>query len=128
MSRAMIAALLASALLIPVVGYCESGVKWGASDKQTRAPIAGMKTYYEPESVKKDNDVLTIKTYVSDDPADKTEAEQYSINCETHESSTKAVSAGEWQKPARLFAGEALYPLARELCEWGPGFWKRLAD
>ncbi len=133
MSKSMIIAMpvLAGLLLAPVVGLCAEGdMKWGASEQAVRTPAVGTNGFYEPEKVERDGDVIRFKMYTSVDPADKSVIDEVAINCDTREGSTRPASGEkrEWDTPTRLFAGDRLYALARELCGWGPGFWKRLAD
>ena len=86
-----------------------------------------MKTFYEPDTVKKEGEIFFLKMYPSHDPMSKVAGTEYSINCATQEIGIKQQS-GEWDQPFRVLAGEQLYPIAKKLCKWGPGFWKKLTN
>ena len=111
--------LLLLAISLPAAGYCDGKGPWSGAAKPSRAPVDGMKTFYEPEAVTKDGDALYFRMYSSPDPAVREEGIEYSINCKTEEFSSKA---GEWQQPIRVLPGEQMYPIAKKLCEWGSGF------
>ncbi|MFA7270288.1 MAG: hypothetical protein WC073_13180 [Sterolibacterium sp.] len=115
-------------LLLPIQGFCQSGAQWsGSAESQSkRTQVDGMKTYYEPDGVKKSGSVVTFKMYSSADPTVK-EGDDYSINCSTQEIAFKQGTAA-WTPPFRVLAGEQLYPIAKKLCDWGPGFWQKLMD
>ncbi len=117
-------------LSLSAPGFCESGTQSTIESRPMRASVDGMKAYYEPDNVKKSDDKVTFKIYSSPDPTAKGEGDEYSINCSTHEMSSREVSRGkrEWSQPSALIAGESMYPLAKKLCDWGPGFWKKLMD
>ncbi|MDD5176593.1 MAG: hypothetical protein PHQ05_09255 [Sterolibacterium sp.] len=121
-------ALIALSLAAP--GYCESGANATPESKSMRTRVDGMKSYYEPGNVKKDGDVVSFKIYSSPSPTSKEEGDEYSINCSTHEMSSQEGKRGAkaWTKPSPLLAGESMYPIAKKLCEWGPGFWQKLTD
>ena len=92
-----------------------------------RTPVDGMKTYYEPDGVKKNGEILSFTMYSSANPAVKGEETEYTINCATQEISTKQ-GKSERTQPYRVLAGEQQYPIGKKLCDWGPGFWKKLMD
>lgn len=116
-------ALIALSLAAP--GFCQSAAL--PETKPMRTQVDGMKTFYEPDAVKKEGEVLSFKMYPSYDPMSKVAGTEYSINCKTQEISIRQKS-GEWDKPFRVLAGEQLYPIAKKMCDWGPGFWKKLMD
>lgn len=116
-------ALLALSLAVP--GFCQSAAPPEA--KPARTQVDGMKTFYEPDAVKKEGEVLSFRMYPSHDPLSKVAGTEYSINCKTQEISIRQKS-GEWDQPLRVLAGEQLYPIAKKLCGWGPGFWNKLMD
>ncbi len=121
------------ALLLPVLSHgADDSPKWGAVEKAVRTPVTGGSGYYDAEKIERDGDVIRFKVYASVEMSDSRVIDEVAINCETHEMArVKSVSAAgksEWEAPAKLFAGEGMYATARELCKWGPGFWKRLAD
>lgn len=104
---------------LPAAGYCDGKAPWSEAAKQSRTPVDGMKTFYEPEAVSKDGDALYFRMYSSPDPAAREEGIEYSINCKTEEFTSKA---GAWKPPIRVLPGEQMYPIAKKLCEWGSGF------
>ena len=112
------------ALLLPTAGSCQGGVQWSQDSKPARAQVDGMKTFYEPDSVKKNGSVVSFTMYPS---PDSTAGDEYSINCSTQEIAFKQ-GKGAWTPPFRVLAGEQLYPIAKKLCDWGPGFWQKLMD
>jgi len=103
---------------LSTIGHCDDQPRWGDSAKPMRTPVEGMKTYYEPEAVKKDDEVVYFRMYATRDPAMREEGIEYSINCKTEEFSSKA---GDWKKPVRILPGEQMYPLGKKLCGWGSG-------
>ncbi len=119
-----VALALLLAFALPTAGLCEDKIPWGdsAGTKKLRTQVDGMKTFYDPEAVKKDGGAVYFKMYSAADPAAKDEGVDYAINCKTQE---VAMKAGEWKKPERVLPGEQLYPIAKKLCEWGPGFFER---
>lgn len=117
-------ALIALSLAAP--GYCESDTKSAPESKPMRTRVDGIKAYYEPGNVKKSGSKVTFKVYPSPDPT-KDQGDEYSINCSTHDMASKE-GAKEWSQPAPLLAGETMYPMAKKLCDWGPGFWQKLTD
>jgi len=109
--------ILATALLLPSVAPAQQSVPWGSSDKPAaRQSIGGMKTYYEPEKVTQDGSVFSFTLYRSGTPGAADEAGRYMINCETRE--LVSVVGGKATSPARLIAGEEIYPIGKKLCEW----------
>ena len=108
--------LLAAAL--PASAHGDDKPQWGVAAKTLRVPVDGMKTFYDPEAVKKDEEVVYFRMYSTRDPATREEGVEYSINCKTEEFSSKA---GEWRKPVRVFPGEQMYPIGKKLCGWGSG-------
>ena len=134
-SKIVALSLCAGALLLPAVSQAaDSDVKWGASAQTTRMQAEGTKTYYEPEKVERDGDVIRVKLYGSLEMSDTRVVDEVAVNCETHEMARLKAGAGtpagkrEWEAPSKIFAGEELYGTARELCGWGAGFWQKLAD
>jgi len=103
---------------LPGIGLCDGSPRWGEAAKPMRTPVEGMKTFYEPEAVKKDEEVVYFRMYTTRDPATREEGVEYSINCKTEEFSSKA---GEWKKPVRILPGEQMYPMGKKLCDWGSG-------
>ena len=122
------ALLVVAAFLLPSFALAQQSVQWGSSDKPSaRQSIEGMKTYYEPEKVVHDGNVFTFSLYRSSAAGVADEAGRYMINCETRELAT--VVNGQPSSPARLIAGEELYPIGKKLCEWDQkGFFKKLFD
>lgn len=120
--------ILVAALLVAPVAPAQQAVPWGSSDKPAaRESIEGMKTYYEPSKVEHNGDVHSFTLYRSSTPAAADEVGRYMINCETRE--LVSVVKGVATPPARLIAGETLYPIARKLCEWDqPSIFKKLFD
>lgn len=120
--------MLVAALLVTPVALAQQAVPWGSSDKPTpRESIEGMKTYYEPARVEHKGDIHSFTLYRSSTPGAADEAGRYMINCATRE--LVSIVKGVATPPARLIAGEALYPIARKLCEWDPpGIFKKLFD
>jgi hypothetical protein len=121
-------AVLLSLALLPMTGHAEEA-KWGGSDVQARTPVA--QGYYEPAAVERDTEKNTLRfvMYANWQLSDKAVLAEYTINCESREIVTRpTVGNGNWSAPEPLAAGGKLYPVARELCGWGPGFWKKLAD
>jgi len=109
--------IFAAALLLPAVALAQQPVPWGSSEKPAaRESIGGMKTYYEPEKVVHNGSVFSFTLYRSSIPAAADEAGRYMINCETRE--VVSVVRGQTTPPARLIAGEELYPIGKKLCEW----------
>jgi len=95
--------------------------KWGKSDeaeKHARMPVDGMKTYYDPASVRKDDDVVLVKMFNSYDLTIKDEGVSYTFNCTTQEFSSRIGEKGKWEQPIRILPGEQLYPFAKKLCLW----------
>ncbi|MBP9713694.1 MAG: hypothetical protein KBD60_08385 [Sterolibacterium sp.] len=128
--------LIFAVSLCPVMAQADeagSGPRWGSSTEQTtRAQVVGGKGYYDTEKVAKEGGVIRLKLYATASMADTRVIEEVAINCETRETARvkSGAPAGKevWDAPSPLLAGEALYATARELCGWGPGFFKRLAD
>lgn len=106
------------ALAMPLVGHCDGKAPWSENTKQYRAPVEGMKTFYEPEAVTKDGEVVYFRMYSSRDPTVREEGVEYSINCKSEEFTSKV---GEWKPPTRVLPGEQMYPIAKKLCGWGSG-------
>lgn len=111
-------ALFLLAASLPAIGHCDGKPQWGETAKTMRTPVDGMKTFYDPEAVKKDDEVVSFRMYATRDPAAREEGIEYSINCKTEEFSSKA---GEWKKPVRVLPGEQMYPIGKKLCGWGSG-------
>jgi hypothetical protein len=126
---------LAFTLLAPVPGLCQNEIKWGAPKeaakegvKPMRTPMEGMKTYYEPEAVKKDGGIVYFKMFNSYDPADKEAGVSYAVNCSTQEisSATGEGASVKWNAPERVLAGESMYAFGKKMCGWGPGFGSKI--
>lgn len=120
--------------LLSATGHAaDAGPQWGTSTEQTsRAQVVGGKGYYDTDKVAKEGNVIRLQLYASASPSDTRVIEDVAINCETRETARlkSGSPAGKevWDAPSPLLAGVALYATARELCGWGPGFFKRLAD
>ena len=117
--------------LLPAWALAEP--QWGSSTEQTtRAQVVGGKGYYDTDKVAKEGNVIRLKLYATASMSDTRVTEEVAINCETRETARlkSGAAAGKevWEAPTPLLAGEALYATARTLCEWGPGFFKRMAD
>ena len=128
--------LICAVSLCPAIAQADgagSGSRWGSSTEQTtRAQVVGGKGYYDTDKVAKEGNIIRLKLYATASMSDTRVIEDVAINCETRETARlkSAASLGNevWEAPSPLLAGEALYATARELCGWGPGFFKRLAD
>lgn len=122
------APLLILALVLPTLALAQQAVPWGSSAQPTpRESIEGMKTYYEPAKVERNGEVVSFTLYRSSTPAAADEAGRYLINCETRE--LVSIVKGKTTPPARLIAGEALYPIGKKLCEWDPqSIFKKVFD
>ncbi len=105
-------------LILPGIAHCDDKPLWGASEKPMRTPVESMKTFYEPEAVKKVEDVVYFRMYATRDPAARDAGIEYSINCKTEEFSSRN---GDWKKPVRILPGEQMYPIGKKLCDWGSG-------
>lgn len=122
-----------SLLLPATVQAADGSPQWGTSTEQTtRAQVVGGKGYYDTGKVVKEGNVIRLKLYATASMSDTRVIEDVAINCETRETARlkSGAPAGRevWEAPSPLLAGEAMYATARELCGWGPGFFKRLAD
>ena len=116
-----------STVLLQSPALAQQPAQWGSSNRPTRQDIEGMKTYYEPDKVKQDGSVHSFTLYRSSNPAVSDEAGRYMINCETRELVT--IVGGQASPPARLIAGEELYPIGRKLCEWDQkSFFKKIFE
>ncbi len=129
--KGQLAAAVMLSTLLPAQANAQSGPQWGAAaDKPARLQADGLKLYYDPEKVVKDGDMATVALYATFDPANTRVVEEYAFNCSSHEVAQAITQGGikQWQKPTPLLPGETLYKLASKLCDWGPGFWKKLLD
>lgn len=109
--------VLCLALLAPSFALAQgAGVQWGSSEKPYRQPAEGMKGYFEPEKITRDGDVVSFTVYRSANPAVTDEIGSYMVNCDTREYAT--VEKGQATPPVKLLAGEQLYPISKQLCEW----------
>lgn len=115
-------------LSLSAPGYCESAAKSAPESKPERTRVDGTRTFYEPGNVKKSGDKVSFMAYSSPYPKENEEVDEFSINCSTHDMSSKEGGRKEWSPPSPLLAGETMYPIAKRLCEWGPGFWQKLTD
>lgn len=120
---------LTSAFLSPGVQAAEStdNTRWESDNQAVRTRASDTRLYYDAGQVAREAGVVRLKLYASEKMSDQRVVEEVAINCDTHEMS-KTPAGGKSSEPAKLFAGEALYGTARDLCGWGAGFWKRLAD
>lgn len=118
--------LLIPALLLPLSAYSQSNIQWSKTEKKYRTLIDNMKVYYEPEKIKKDGDTVSFKTYRSSDPANPDEAGNYVINCSTQEFVSLNAKGEPLEPPMRVLPGEQLHPIGNKLCDWGPGFIRKL--
>lgn len=105
----------------------EDKTRWGEEGGALRTRASNSSLYYDAARVEKEKEIVRLKLYGTEKPSDQRIVEEVAINCDTHEM-TRTPAGGTASAPAKLFAGEALYATARELCGWGAGFWKRLAD
>lgn len=120
--------LLIPALLLPAAGWCQSNIQWSNPDKKYRTLIENMKVYYEPDNVKEDGDTVSFKTYRSADPANQDEAGHYVINCKTQEFVSLNKKGEPLEPPMQVLPGEQIYPIGKKLCDWGPGFIRRMLN
>lgn len=110
-------AVLLFVLGIQSLACAQQSVPWGSSEKAAaRQSIEGMKTYYEPDRVEHNGSVFSFALYRSSMPGAADEVGRYMINCETRE--LVVVVKGQASAPARLIAGEEIYPIGKKLCEW----------
>jgi len=80
----------------------------------TRTKVEGSPYFIDEAAVKTKSDVASFKLYTSDDPRDP--GTESTLNCETREFSAR--NGEQWSPPARVLAGEQLYPLGKKLCGW----------
>ncbi len=121
------ALFLVSTVLLQSMALAQQSPQWGSSNRPARQDIEGMKTYYEPDKVQQNGSVYSFTLYRSSNPAVSDEAGRYMINCETRELVT--VVGGQPSPPARLIAGEEIYPIGRKLCEWDQkSFFKKIFE
>ncbi len=119
--------VLVATLLLQIPALAQQSPQWGSSNRAARQDIEGMKTYYEPDKVERNGNVVSFALYRSSNPAAADEVGRYMINCETRELAT--VVGGQASPPARLIAGEELYPIGKKLCEWDQkSFFKKLLE
>ena len=123
-----LALFLVTAIFLHNAALAQQSVQWGSSEKTTaRQDIAGMKTYYEPDKVEHNGSVFSFALYRSGTPGARDEVGRYMINCETRE--LVSIVGAQTSPPARLLAGEEMYPIGKKLCDWDQtSFFKKLLD
>jgi hypothetical protein len=119
---------IALAMVLPSLASAQQNVASGAPAKPAaRELVPGMRSYYEPERVQREGDRVSFTLYRSAVPATPDALDKFQIDCQTREAAV--VIEGQATQPARVLAGEALYPIGKKLCEWDPkGFFQRLLD
>ena len=120
--------ILIPALLLPLAGWCEGEIKWSNPDKKYRTLIENMKVYYDADNVKQDGDTVAFKTYLSSDPANQDQVGSYVIHCKTQEFVSLNAKGEPMEPPVQILPGEKMYPIGKKLCDWGPGFIKRMLN
>lgn len=120
-----------TALLLPLSTLAaEDNTRWESGDQTSqtlRTRASDTRLYYDAGKVERDGKLIRFKLYTSESPSDQRVAEEVTLNCDTHEM-VRTPTGSKPVEASKLFAGEAIYGTARELCGWGAGFWKRLAD
>lgn len=122
--------LISTISALTLVSHAEDTPKWGSTtaDATPRAPLEGTALFYNPEKVTKEAGTVSFLAYKNPTATAGDDGTEYLFNCSTHEYTTRAGGKGSWAAPTHLVSGEALYPVAHKLCDWGPGFFKKLLD
>lgn len=117
-----------TAVLLPFSALAaEDTTRWEGEGNTLRTRASDTRLYFDAEKVERDGKLIRFKLYASETPSDQRVLEEVTLNCDTHEM-VRTPAGSKPAEPSKLFAGEAIYGTARELCGWGAGFWKRLAD
>lgn len=111
-----------SASTLPLAGY---GADNSAGRGALRTPLDGTALYYDPDSLEKIADTVSLMTYPTPKPGG--DGTEYLFNCTTREYTSRTGGKGSWAVPIPLLSNPSLYPAVRKLCEWGPGVFKKLA-
>lgn len=115
-------------LLTCIILLLSSAVSTAAEEVQdVRTRASNTQLYFDAGKIVREEETIRFKLYASTSPADQRVVEEVTLNCESHEMS-RAAPGSKPPALSKIFAGEALYDTARQLCGWGAGFWKRLAD
>ena len=120
--------VLALALVLPSAATAQpTGAPGNPTKPAAREYVPGMRAYYEPDRVQREGDRVSFTLYRSTVPETPDALDKFQIDCKTREAAV--ITEGQATPPARVLAGEALYPIGKKLCEWDQkGFFQKLLD
>lgn len=120
--------VLALALVLPSAATAQpTGAPGNPTKPAAREYVPGMRAYYEPDRVQREGDRVSFTLYRSAVPETPDALDKFQIDCKTREAAV--FTEGQATPPARVLAGEALYPIGKKLCEWDQkGFFQKLLD
>ena len=116
--------ILALSMLAHSAAHAEPG---DAEKSAAREILFGMKTYHEPDKVLREGNGISFRLYRSGVSGTPDEVGRFNINCETRDF-IRTVNDQATQ-PAKVLAGEELYPMGKKFCEWDQkGFLQKVID